>query len=311
MKQLNVVPYKTIWPNLFESEAAQIRLALKQNVIAIHHIGSTAVPGLLSKDKIDIIAVVKDQRQTIIPLEAAGYIYKGEWNIPFKYGFVKRGEVDVNLHVYEEGHPEIELNLLFTDYLRKNSAARDEYANLKRHLLKDPDSFERQNGPFSGYTLGKSTFINSILKKIAFNRVRFLRCSHHEEWRVAQLFRQKYFFDEVSILDPYTWTFNHEHFILYQGVEIIGYAHIQRWPQNRAAMRIIVIDEAYRNQGFGSQFLDFCERWLQTQGYKSLHVESNLQALAFYQKNHYIPMPFCDPDDYESDPQDIPLGKIL
>src|SRR4051812_13064440 len=112
-------------------------------------------------------------------------------------------------------------------------------------------------------------------KKKSITRIPLLinNCSTDAEWASAKNFRQKYFFDPQNINDPYTWTFNHpqhKHFVLYQGTEIIGYAHIQLWSDARAAIRIIVIDEAKRNNNFGSQFLVLCESRLKTEGYKSI-----------------------------------------
>jgi GrpB-like predicted nucleotidyltransferase (UPF0157 family) len=57
---VEVVAYDSQWPNLFEIEAGFIKNALGDNCIAIHHIGSTAVPGLSAKPIIDILPVVKD-----------------------------------------------------------------------------------------------------------------------------------------------------------------------------------------------------------------------------------------------------------
>jgi ribosomal protein S18 acetylase RimI-like enzyme len=144
--------------------------------------------------------------------------------------------------------------------------------------------------------------------------VKLIQCMQPHEWEAAKNLRQKYFFDKISIVDPYTWTFDHAehiHFVLYQNINIIGYAHVQRWPQARAALRIIVIDESFRNQGFGGKFLTLCEKWLKKEGYKSLHTESSPQARSFYEKHGYQEMPFNDPDGYQGDPQDIPMGKIL
>ncbi|RZI46949.1 bifunctional GrpB family protein/GNAT family N-acetyltransferase [Candidatus Finniella inopinata] len=314
MKSITVVPYNPDWPQLFEREAKEITRALGGNCLQVHHVGSTAVPGLAAKPKIDIIGVVKDPDQAIVNLEAAGFDYRGEWNIPFKFNFTKRGELEVNLHVFEADHPEIELNLLFRDYLRAHPLALAEYAALKAVLLNQKESFEKNNPLFTGYTLGKDAFIRQVLQKAGFNRLRLLKCTHHLEWQAAKEFRQKYFFDKVPVDDPYTWTFNHNdhvHLVLCQGTHVVGYAHLQLWPHQRAAMRIIVIDEPFRNQGFGRHFLTLCEEWLNRQGYQSLHVESSPLAYAFYKKHNYQTMPFEDPDGYESDPQDIAIGKIL
>lgn len=134
------------------------------------------------------------------------------------------------------------------------------------------------------------------------------------EWKAARLFRQKYFFDRVPMDDPYMWTFNHPqhvHFVVYIGTNIIGYAHIQLWPDDRAALRIIVIDESYRNKGYGTKFLKFCEKWLSQQNIKKLLVQSRPEAYQFYYKNGYIEMPFNDPDGHETHPDDIEVGKDL
>ncbi len=313
-RHIVVVPYNAKWPEMFEEEASAIKLALGDNCLEIHHVGSTSVPGLVAKPKIDILVAVADPSKTIELLEAIGYTYKGEFNIPLQYGFSKRGEININLHLFQTGHPEIELNLKFRDYLRTHPEAREEYAALKAELLTHESSFEIKNPPFSGYNLGKADFIRQILARTGFNRIRMLRCTHSAEWDAAKAFRQKYFFDLVPISDPYTWTFDHPehmHLVLYQGTTIIGYTHVQLWPEHRAAMRIIVIDEPLRNMSFGGQFLDLCEMWLKAHGYKTLHVESRHESLNFYQQHGYQPMPFADPEGHETDPRDIAVGKDL
>lgn len=320
-KAIKLVPYDKDWPKMFETEAIKIRETLGQNCVAVHHIGSTSVPALAAKPKIDITTVVKP----FIPLEwsvntmtdilgSLGYTYKGEWNIPFKYGFTKRGDINVNLHVYEEGHPEIEVSLLFRDYLRKNDKGRDEYAALKDEILKDPSSSTKTYSIFPAYTLRKNDFILNILKQNDFKRIRFVKCAHYNEIQAAKYFRQKYFFDNVPIKDPYTWTFNHPdhvHFILYQGALIIGYGHIRLCSNASSVLRIIVIDQEKRNQGFGGYFLQLIEKWLKNQNYRIIHAHSSPKAIEFYKKYNYYKMPFNDPDGYESYPVDIPVGKNL
>ena len=247
-KKIVVTPYNLEWPQMFEKEAGEIKEALGPNCIAIHHVGSTSVPGLSAKPVIDMIGVVKNPEKAINPLQNLGFKYKGEYNIPMRFYFNRSEGIETNLHVYEEGHPEIELNLLFRDYLRQHSNARDEYSKLKEALLKEKSSYEKNNSLFTGYNLGKEAFIRKILLAANFNRIRMMKCTHYAEWEVVKRLRNKYFFDPLSISDPYTWTFDHPehvHLVLYQGVEIIGYAHIQFWPEHRAALRIIVIDEQY------------------------------------------------------------------
>lgn len=75
-QRIYISAYDPAWERLFEEEAALIRRILGSNLAAIHHIGSTAVPGLCAKPIIDILPVVYDlaavDRQTDA-FAAAGY----------------------------------------------------------------------------------------------------------------------------------------------------------------------------------------------------------------------------------------------
>lgn len=313
--KIEVVPYDSNWPSLFEEEATKLKQALGNTCLAVHHVGSTAIPGLCAKPKIDIIVVMKKGALVVPPFEKIEYEYRGEFNIPLHLGFRKRPPLtNVNLHVYEEGNPEIELNLLFRDYLRNHPDALQEYAALKLDLVGQDAAHKIRQGPFKGYTLGKDAFIKKILDQAGFKGQCMRFCMHYDEWNAARHFRNKYFFDKVPMADPYTWTFDHKdhvHLVLYHGTKIVGYAHIQLWPEQRAALRIIVIDEHFRGQGLGVHFLTLCESWLKQQGFKIFQTQSSPDAYKFYKKQGYTETPFNDPDGYEGDPQDIDMGKIL
>jgi GrpB-like predicted nucleotidyltransferase (UPF0157 family)/GNAT superfamily N-acetyltransferase len=312
---IQVSPYNPDWPLQFKEQENLIRQTLGENCLEVHHIGSTSIPGLCAKPKIDILGVVKDSKLIIDKLEKVGYSFRGEINIPFHLYFTKKDEApEVNLHMYEEGHPEITLNLLFRDYLRTHPLALQEYAHLKLDLVKQEALHEKMGGRFSGYTLSKDAFIKKTLTQAGFKELCIRFCTHHDEWQAARYFRQKHFFDKNGITDPYTWTFDHKehvHFVLYLGTVIIGYAHIQLWPDDRAALRIIVIEEAYRNKGTGTYFLNKIESWLSQKGINRLHIQSSPQALNFYTKQEYAPMAFNDPEDHEESAEDIEIGKSL
>jgi len=309
---VKVVPYDSEWPYLFAEEAKLLQRALRDNCIAIHHIGSTAVPELSAKPIIDILAVVRDilqVDQATTALEHLGYKALGEYGIPFRRFFQKAPLCRTHhLHVFEQDNPEIERHLKFRDWMRAHAKDRDGYGKLKAELaLKFP--YDRMN-----YCMGKEAFIVDIDTKTGFNGLAFVVALKDREWEAVRHFCQKYFFDRVSLNDPYTWTFKHNqhvHFVLYKGTKIVGYTHIQLWPEQRAALRIIVIDVPYRNQDMGSELLKLCERWLLQQNIKKLLVQSSPEAYPFYCNNNYIKMPFDDPDDYESDPRDIEVGKNL
>ncbi|MDR1236539.1 MAG: GrpB family protein [Holosporaceae bacterium] len=264
MKLIEVVGYDSRWPEMFDAEKEIISAALGDNCVAIHHVGSTAVPGLAAKPKIDIVAVAENREKAIFDLEKAGYSHRGEWNIPLKCGFTKRGATDVNLHLFfDENHPEIELNLKFRDYLRANPAVRDEYAAVKIKILEDESAHQKADGSlFPIYTVRKRKFIDDIIRATGFDRLRVLKCATDNEWDAAEKFRKKYADPIVKNSD------DHEHFVLYRGVEIIGYADIHIFSKTEAELSIFeTSDEESRKF-----FTDVIEKLMNVRGYGYLEA---------------------------------------
>jgi GrpB-like predicted nucleotidyltransferase (UPF0157 family) len=309
MNTITIVSYDPNWPLMFESEAKLIKQALGNNCITIHHIGSTSVPGLSAKPIIDMLPVVRDIQEVdkaTKAMEALGYEAKGEYGIAFRRYFQKEKKIRTHVHVYQESDSEINRYLKFRDWMSSHADDAENYAKLKKELAaKFPQDIFH-------YCNGKDAFVASIDAKDGFDGWRIVQALTDREWSAVRNLRQQYFFKSKA--DPYSWTFkhkNHIHFVFYKNAEIIGYAHLQLWPKHRAALRIIVIDERYRNLGFGSQFLKLCERWLHHQGFRKLLVQSSPKAYKFYCNNEYVEMSFNDPDGNETDSQDIEMGKIL
>ena len=82
-----VLAYDPNWPKQFETEALKIKKALSKALVSIHHVGSTSVPGLAAKPKIDIIAEVKELTFDHSALLALKYVYRGGFNLPFRMWF--------------------------------------------------------------------------------------------------------------------------------------------------------------------------------------------------------------------------------
>lgn len=305
-KHIEVVPYDPQWPQQFELERGIIQKALSNDLLAIHHVGSTSVPGLAAKPKIDIIAVVKSGKAAINQLEKNGYQYRGEYNIPLHFGFSKRGPVEVNLHVYEEGHPEIELNLIFRDFLRNNQRACEIYAALKRELLLDDSAFERGQTGFCHYTLRKGDFIRSVLDQAGFKRVRMLKCNDETEFNAAKALRKLYPFKDgdAGIIqhDP-----AYENLLLYEGTHVIGYANLHLLDEQRASLSLLIIEPKMRRRGYGKQMLAWIEKWLKYRNYRYLFVLAPLETEPFFKQCDYVP----SPNQISEDPTKIYLGKIL
>jgi GrpB-like predicted nucleotidyltransferase (UPF0157 family) len=125
-----IVDYDPEWPPLFEREATRIRAALGSHALSIEHVGSTSVPRLAAKPKIDILLVVAnsaDESSYVPALEGAGYklqIREPDW---FEHRMFKGPDTDVNLHVFSQGCEEIERMLLFRNWLCNNADDRQLY----------------------------------------------------------------------------------------------------------------------------------------------------------------------------------------
>src|SRR6266699_202868 len=134
---IQIVDYDPEWPRLFEREARRIQAALGDRVLLIEHTGSTSVPGLAAKPRIDMLLVVAnsaDEPAYVPALEAAGYVLcirEPDW---YEHRVFKGPDTDVNLHVFSAGCEEIERMVGFRDWLRQNDDDRDLYERRKREL---------------------------------------------------------------------------------------------------------------------------------------------------------------------------------
>ena len=126
---VKVVPYCSGWPELYRQEAEKISKILGEQLVAIHHIGSTSVPGLPAKPIIDILPVVKEISAVDAhnaQFEALGYEPRGEYGIPGRRFFRKGLEHRTHhIHIFQESdQPNILRHVAVRDYLRAHPAPR-------------------------------------------------------------------------------------------------------------------------------------------------------------------------------------------
>ena len=137
MGRIQIDDYNPEWPRLFEREATRIRAALGDQIVLLEHVGSTSVPGLAAKPRIDILLIVPNSADepTYVPaLEAAGYVLRIREPHWHEHRVFKGPDTDVNLHVFSPDSPEIERMLTFRDWLRGNAFDRQLYERTKREL---------------------------------------------------------------------------------------------------------------------------------------------------------------------------------
>jgi GrpB-like predicted nucleotidyltransferase (UPF0157 family) len=110
------------------------------NLMEIHHIGSTAIPGIHAKPIIDMLAVASDLATVdagTAQMESLGYEVMGEFGIAGRRYFRRdntAGERTHQVHTFQRGSPHIQRHLAFRDFLRAHMAIADQYAELKQRL---------------------------------------------------------------------------------------------------------------------------------------------------------------------------------
>jgi GrpB-like predicted nucleotidyltransferase (UPF0157 family) len=147
-------PHDPLWAVLFARE----RDALKdvcRGITEIHHIGSTAIPGIAAKPIIDMLVVLARHEDGLANVEAMqrlGYEYRGEGGVTGRHYFRKGNPHTHHVHMYETGHPEVGRNLRFRDYLRSHPKDAWAYEALKRELaaryVSDTLSYSRAKDEF-------------------------------------------------------------------------------------------------------------------------------------------------------------------
>lgn len=159
---LTVEPHRESWKNDFECEAARIQDALGEALRVLHHIGSTAIPGIYAKPIIDILAEVESLEavdRCRPEMEALGYEVMGEFGIPGRRYFRKNNAEGMRthqVHAFVAGSPDVVRHLAFRDYLRSAPAVAQEYSNLKMRLVASC------HGDMEAYMDGKDSFIKEV-----------------------------------------------------------------------------------------------------------------------------------------------------
>jgi dephospho-CoA kinase len=154
-----LVPADPTWPHQAARIVARLKVACGAKALRVDHIGSTAVPGLVAKDAIDIQVTVESLTvadKLAEPLLAVGYPrvehITADNAKPDARSTVKRydhsddpglwqkrfhGSADpgrpTNVHLRVDGWPDQQFALLFVDWLKANPNVRDEYLAVKRN----------------------------------------------------------------------------------------------------------------------------------------------------------------------------------
>ncbi len=160
---LSIAPYCPSWSGEFESESEKIRRALGQNIAAIHHIGSTSIPDILSKPIIDILVEVlrlDELDQQAQGMSQLNYESMDEHGIAGRRYFRRSGpdgDRAFHVHCFESESEYVFRHLVFRDYLLAHPAKAQEYSNLKSRLIEigttSTSEYQKMKAPFVEATI--------------------------------------------------------------------------------------------------------------------------------------------------------------
>ena len=163
---VRLVPSDPAWPRRFEEERDALMIAIGAWAPGgIHHVGSTAVPGLDAKPVIDILVGTRGlaaSRACFEPLARLSYLY-APYRSEEMHWFCKPhpSRRTHHPHLVPTGSQRFHDELAFRDYLRTNPAATRDYGALKRRLAAEfADDRE-------AYTAAKTEFIRGALRDLS------------------------------------------------------------------------------------------------------------------------------------------------
>lgn len=160
---IEVVEHDPEWPLRFEAEKALLEPVLADAAPGgIHHVGSTAVPGLPAKPVIDILVGVTDLPTTrrLIPALAALQYQYAPYRADEMHWFCKPdpSRRTHHLHLVPTESQRFRDELAFRDALRSDPRLAIDYGELK-HRLAEIHREDRE-----AYTGAKADFIRAALQ---------------------------------------------------------------------------------------------------------------------------------------------------
>lgn len=154
-----LLPHDPRWAERAAREAARLRDALGENLVRVHHIGSTAIPGIEAKPIVDLLPEVRAIEAVELAndaMRALGYGVHGEFGIAGRRYFTwvnpASSQRELHVHVFEQGSEHVARHLAFRDYMRAHPADARAYEAEKRRCRdlhpKDSRAYSEAKSPW-------------------------------------------------------------------------------------------------------------------------------------------------------------------
>lgn len=165
MRPVQIVDYDPSWPAKFAAERDGLLELLGDLVDSVHHIGSTSVPGLAAKPKIDMDVVLRSSARIPEAIErirgTGAWEYHGDPHGDRRWVFTRGHGRGTRLYLCGPDNEAHRQRLAFRDWLRAHPEDALAYEALKRRLAADA------GGDWEAYTGGKSGFVAAIVRLAA------------------------------------------------------------------------------------------------------------------------------------------------
>jgi GrpB-like predicted nucleotidyltransferase (UPF0157 family) len=140
--KVELVDYNPAWPELFRQEAEFLKSLLGDEIIAVDHFGSTAIPGIKAKPVIDVLIQIPTK---FLSAEAEQKLKDNNYDKrvfdhrdePMYPKMIENNIATHNLHFTKISSKFAETMIAFRNKLRADPALAKEYETLKTDMAKN------------------------------------------------------------------------------------------------------------------------------------------------------------------------------
>jgi GrpB-like predicted nucleotidyltransferase (UPF0157 family) len=156
-------PHDLRWADAYRTTETRLRGVVGHLLVAIEHVGSTAVPGLVAKPILDVALAFPDRASldgAAARLSLAGFEWQGDFGEAGGVVLVEGPDSarTAHLHLVERDDPQWGRYVRFRDLLRSDREIRARYEAVKLELA------ARFPHDRTAYTDGKDGFIREALE---------------------------------------------------------------------------------------------------------------------------------------------------
>lgn len=166
-RKVELVPYSPIWEKYLEKEEQNLRNILRNNLIEVIHVGSTAIPTISAVPTLDILCVVHTLDGISLfknEFERRGLSWRKDYEIKNRLYLERISPVGdshlSHIHILDKSNEEIMDFIDFKEYLIQEPEVAKKYHDLKVSLK------EKHGDNIDLYDVFKSDFIKMILSNL-------------------------------------------------------------------------------------------------------------------------------------------------